>query len=69
MKLWYTSNSPNTSYTIVTPHSYSQSDVSAYVMPHIQYTMYKIIACIDHTTMLRAIIMHEYKAGNSRLIN
>ena len=50
MKLWYTSNSPFTSYTTVTPHSDSRSDISAYVTSHVQYTMYKIIACIEHAT-------------------
>ena len=66
MRLWYTNNSPFTSYTTVTPHSDSRSDFSAYVTSHIQYTTYKIIACIERTTMLRADIMHvmcEYKAG------
>ena len=33
---------------------------------HVQYTMYKIIACIEHATVLPAGItrvMREYKAG------
>ena len=70
MKLWYTNNSPFTSYTTVTPHSDSRSDYSAYVMAHIQYTTYKIIACNERTTALWANIMRvtrEYKAGESML--
>ena len=77
MKLWYTNNFPFTSYTTVTPHRDSQSDSSAYVMSHVQYTTYKIIACIEHATVLQADITRvtrEYKAGEgvprySRLIN
>ena len=77
MKLWYTNNSPLTSYTTVTLHSDSRSDFSAYVTSHVQYTTYKIIACIERATVLRANIMRvtrEYKAGEgvlsySRLIN
>ena len=64
MKLWYTNNSPFTSYTTVTPHSNSQSNFSAYVTSHVQYTTYKIIACIEHATVLWANITHithEYK--------
>ena len=38
MKLWYTNNSPFTSYTTVTPHSDFRSDFSAYVTSHVQYT-------------------------------
>ena len=63
VKLWYTSNSPFTSYTTVTRHSDSQSDFSAYLMSHVQY---KFIARIEHAPALRANIMHvtrEYKAG------
>ena len=52
MKLWYTNNSPFTSYTPLAPHSGSQSDFSAYVTLHIQY---KIIAmCIECATVLQA---------------
>ena len=77
MKLWYTNNSPFTSYTTVTPYSDSQSDFSAYVTSHIQYTTYKIIPCIERATVLLAKIMrvtHEYEAGEgvphySQLIN
>ena len=58
MKLWYTINSPFTSYTTVTPHSDSQSDFSAYVTLHIQHTTYKINARIEHATVLWANIMH-----------
>ena len=47
MKLWYTNNSPYTSYTPVTVHCYSRSDISAYVTSHVQYTAYKIVACIE----------------------
>ena len=67
MKLWYTNNSSFTSYTTVTPHSDSRSDISAYVMSHVQYT---IIACIECATMLRAniiLVMYEYKAGEGVL--
>ena len=56
-----------TSYTTVTPHSNSQSDFSAYVTSHIQYT---IIACIERATVLWANIMHishKYKAGGGML--
>ena len=69
VKLWYTNNSLFTSYTIVTPHSDSRSDFSAYMTSHVQYTTYKIIVCIDCTTVLRAImrIMREYKAGEGML--
>ena len=68
MKLWYTSNSPFTSYTTVTPHSDFRSDLSAYMTSHVQYTTYKIIVCIERATVLCANIMHvtrEYKAGES----
>ena len=62
---------------LANPHSTSRSDFSAYMTSHVQYTTYKIIACIDRATVLRAIIMHvahEYKAGEgvlsySRLTN
>ena len=57
MKLWYTNNSPFTSYTTVTPHSDSRSDFFPYVMSYIQYTAYKIIACIKCATVLQANIM------------
>ena len=41
MKLWYTNNSPFTSYTTVTPHSDSRSiDVTS----HVQYT--EVIVCV-----------------------
>ena len=58
MKLWYINNSPFTSYTTVTPYSDLGSDFFAYVTSHIQYTMYKIITCIERATMLRADITH-----------
>ena len=70
MKLWYTNNSPFTSYTTVTPHSDSRSDTSAYVTSHVQYTAYKSMACIERATVLRANNMrvtHEYKAGEGVL--
>ena len=38
MKLWYTNNSPFTSYTTLTPHSDSRSDFSTYVTSHVHYT-------------------------------
>ena len=57
MKLWYTKNCPFTSYTTVTPPSASRSDISAYMTSHVQYTTYKIIACIERATVLRANIM------------
>ena len=56
MKLWYTNYSPFTSYTTVTPHSDSRSDFSAYMTSHVQYTTYKISACIECATVLRANI-------------
>ena len=56
MKLWYTNNSPFTSYTTVTPHSDSRSDFSTYVTSHVQYTTYKIIVYIERATVLRADI-------------
>ena len=67
LKLWYTNNSPFTSYTTVTPHSDSRSDFLAYVMSRIQYTYtYKIIAtCIERATVLWGdimCVMREYKA-------
>ena len=37
MKLWYTNNSPFTSYSTVIPHSDSRSNFSTYVMSHVQY--------------------------------
>ena len=54
MKLWYTNNSPFTSYTTVASHSDYRSDFSIYMTSHVQYTTYKIIACIDRATVLRA---------------
>ena len=60
MKLWYTDNPPFTSYTTVTPLSDSQS---AYVTSHVQYTTHKIIACIEHATVLRANITHVTHAS------
>ena len=59
------------------PHSDSRSDISAYVMSHVRYTTYKIIACIERATVLRANIMRvacKYKASEgvfsySRLTN
>ena len=39
-------------------HSDSGSDISAYVTSHVQYTTYKIIACIERVTVLRANITH-----------
>ena len=57
MKLWYTNNSPFTSYTTVTPHNDSRSDFVAYVTSRVQYTTYKIIAtCIERATVLRTNI-------------
>ena len=38
------------------PRSDSRSDFPAYVMSHILFTTYKIIACIEHATMLQANI-------------
>ena len=70
MKLWYTNNTPFTSYTTVTPHGYSRSDFSAYVMSHVQYITYKIIACIERATVLQANNMQvtrKYKAGEGVL--
>ena len=40
MKLWYTKNSPFTSYTTVTTHSDSRSNFSFYVTSHVQYTAF-----------------------------
>ena len=64
--LVHPNNSSFTSYTIVTPHSDSRTDFSAYVTSDVHYTTYKIIACIESAPMLRADIirvMREYKAG------
>ena len=67
MKLWYTNNSPFTSYTTITSHSDSQSDFTAYLTYHMfSIPTYKIIACIERTTMLQADITRvlcESKAG------
>ena len=66
MKLWYTNNSPFTSYTTVTPHSDSRSDSSAYVTSHVQYTTYKIIACIERATCFRhRLIYYVTGIGNA----
>ena len=67
---WYTYNFTFTSYTTITPHSNSQSDFFAYVMSHVQCTMYRIIACIERATVLRAnitCVTCEYKADEGVL--
>ena len=69
IKLWYTNNSPFTSYTTVTPHSDSRSDSSAYVTSHVEYTTYKIIACIECATVLQANKASEGVLSYSRLTN
>ena len=64
-------------YITVTLHSDSRSDSSTYMTSHVQYTTYKIIACIERATVLRDNIMRvtrKYKAGEgvlsySRLTN
>ena len=53
MKLWYTNNSPFTSYTTVTPHSDSRPEAPTY----------KIIACIECATVHYVCNAREYKAG------
>ena len=63
MELWYTNNSPFTSYTTVTPHNDLRSDFFGYMTSHVQYTTYKIIACIERATVLWAYI----NARNARV--
>ena len=61
MKLWYTNNSPFTSYTILTLHSDSRSHFSSYVTSHVQYT-YIIAMSIERATVLRVNNTREMKA-------
>ena len=63
--LWYTNNSFSTCYTTINPHTDSRSDISAYVTSH--DTAYKIIACIERATVLRANITRVTRAGEGLL--
>ena len=59
---------PSPATPTVIPHSDSRSDFSPYVTSYVQYTTYKIIACIECATMLRANITHvtrEYKQAHT----
>ena len=74
MKLWYTKNPPFTSYTTVTPHGDSREAIFLLTRRHVQYIAYKIIACIERATVLRANIVRvtrecEGVLSYSRLTN
>ena len=71
MKLWYTNNSPFTSYTTVTLTATPEAIVSAYVTSRVQlaYTTYKIIARIERAIVLPANITRVTHAGEARLTN
>ena len=69
--------SPATPLSLLTATHEAPRIFFAYVLSHDQYTMYKIIACIERAVVLRANIMRatrEYKASegvlsHSRLTN
>ena len=68
MKLWYTNNSPFTSYTTITLHSDSRSDFSAYVTSHVRYTTYKFVLSALLRTRLLLEMYNIVGASLSKLI-
>ena len=71
MKLWYTNNSPFTSYRTLTPHSDSWSDFSCYVCRTFIIRTYKIIAHVLSVLPCYGLIIHanprKCKVGQSML--